>query len=106
MRKTKKSDFCGAIDSLSNHNILLENQTVVKCLFVDVAATLKAVKNVPETFEDLAIKLINDVLQRYNVVYFCMSYFEKSPLKQQKETIDRLVVGSSKMRVPRDFQNL
>ena len=28
----------------------------------------------------------------------------KSPLKQQKETIDRLVVRSSKMRVPSDFQ--
>ena len=40
-------------------------------LFVDVAETLRTVKNLPKTFEDLTIKLINDVPQRYkNVVYF------------------------------------
>ena len=46
-------------------------------LFVDVAAALKAVKKVPKTFEDLAIKLINAVPQRYSVVYFVQdTYFE------------------------------
>ena len=79
MRKTKKYNLYGATDSLSNHNISLENYTSVNYLFVDVAATLRAVKNVPKTFEDLAINLINDVPQRYNVVYFvCDNYFEKS----------------------------
>ena len=60
----------GAIDSFSNHNISLENYTGVNYLSVDVAAASRAVKNVPKTFEDLAIKLIYDVPQRYNAVYF------------------------------------
>ena len=57
----KKSNLYDAIDSLSNHNISLENYTGVDYLFVDVAAAQRAAKNVPKTFEELAIKLINDV---------------------------------------------
>ena len=51
MRKTKKSNLYGAIDLLSNHNISLENYTGVNYLFADVAAALRAVKNIPKTFE-------------------------------------------------------
>ena len=49
---------------------------------------LKRVKNVPKTFEDLTIKLINDVPQRCNEVYFVCDLTLKSPLKQQNETIE------------------
>ena len=108
MRKTKKSNLYGAIDSLLNHNISLENYTGVNYLFVDVTAALTAVKNVPKTFEDLAIKLINDVPHRYSVVYFvCDTYFEKSikaAAKNNRGSSERLVVRSSKMRIPSDFQ--
>ena len=45
MLKPKKSNLYGAIDSLSNHYISLESYTGVNCLFVDVAAALRAVKN-------------------------------------------------------------
>ena len=55
--KQKKSNLYGAVESLSHHNISLENYTGVNFLFVDVAAALRAVKNGPKTFEDLAIKL-------------------------------------------------
>ena len=69
---------------------------------------MRAVKNVPKTFEDLAIKLINDVPQRYNVVYFvCGTYFEKSikaAERNNRGSSDRLVVRSSKMRTSSDFQ--
>ena len=69
---------------------------------------MRAVKNVPKTFEDLAIKLINDVPQRYNVVYFvCGTYFEKSikaAERNNRGSSDRLVVHSSKMRITSDFQ--
>ena len=41
MRKTKKSNVYGAVDSLSNHNISLENYTGVNYLFVNVAAALR-----------------------------------------------------------------
>ena len=88
MRKAKISNLYGAIDSLSNHNISLENYTGVNYLFADVAAAVRAVKNVPKTFEDIAIKLINDVSQRYNVVFLYVILTLKSPLKQQKETIE------------------
>ena len=77
--KQKNLIYMGAIDSFSNHNMSLESYTGVNYLFVDVAAASRAVKNVPKTFKDLAIKLIHDALQRYNVVYFvCDTYFEKS----------------------------
>ena len=55
MSKIKKSILYGASDWLSDRNISLENYSGVKYLFVDVAATLRAVKNVLKTFEDLAI---------------------------------------------------
>ena len=55
MRKTKKSNLFGAIDSLLNHNISLENYTGVNYLFAVAAAALRAVRNLPKTFEDLAI---------------------------------------------------
>ena len=44
----------------------------VNYLFVDVAEILTAVKNVTKTFKYLAIKLINDILQRYSL--FSMRY--------------------------------
>ena len=104
----QKNLIYGAIDSLSNHNISLESYTGVNYLFVDVNAALTAVKNVPKMFEDLAIKLINDVPQRYNVVYFvCDTYFEKSIKAAQRNkrgSSDRLVVRSSKMHIPSDFR--
>ena len=104
----QKNLIYGAIDSLSNHNISLESYTGVNYLFVDVNAALRAVKNVPKIFEDLAIKLINDVPQRYNVVYFvCDTYFEKSIKAAQRNkrgSSDRLVVRSSKMHIPSDFR--
>ena len=70
---------------------------------------MRAVKNVPKTFEDLAIKSINDTPHRHNVVYFvCGTYFEKSIKAAERNnnrgTSDRLVVRSSKMRIPSDFQ--
>ena len=55
MRKTKKSNLFGAIDSLLNHNISLENYTGVNYLFADAAAGLRAVRNLPKMFEDLAV---------------------------------------------------
>ena len=107
-KKEKKSNLYGAIDSLSNHNISLESYTGVNYLFADVAAALRAVKNVPKSFEDLAIKLINDVQQRYNLVYFiCDTYFEKSikaAEKNNRASWDKPVVRSLKMRIPSDFQ--
>ena len=106
MRKTNL--IYGAIDSLSNHNISLESYTGVNYLFVDVNPALRAVKNVPKIFEDLAVKLINDVPQRYNVVYFVYdTYFEKSIKAAQRNnrgSSDRLVVRSSKMHIPSDFR--
>ena len=104
----QKNLIYGAIDSLSNHNISLESYTGVNYLLVDVNAAVRAVKNVPKMFEDLAIKLINDVPQRYNVVYFvCDTYFEKSIKAAQRNkrgSSDRLVVRSSKMHIPSDFR--
>ena len=62
--KNKKIyNLYGAIDSFSNHNISLENYTGANYLSVDGAAALRAV---PKSLEDLAIKLRNDSV-RYNV---------------------------------------
>ena len=108
MRKAKKSNLYGAINSLSNHNKSLEIIDV-NYLFVDVATALRAVKNILKTFEDLAIKLINDVPKRYNVVYFvCDTYFEKYIKVAERSnsgSSDRLVVSSSKMHISSYFQN-
>ena len=87
----------------------MENYTGLNYLFFDVAAGLRAVKNVPKTFEDLAVKVINDVPQRYNIVHFvCDTYFEnsiKAAERNNRESSDRLVVRSSKMRIPSGFKN-
>ena len=58
--KQKNSNLHGAIDSLSKHNISLKNYIGVSYLFVDVAATLRAVK-MYQRRSNLAIELINDV---------------------------------------------
>ena len=80
IRKTKKSNLYGAINSLWNHNKSLEI-TGVSYLFVHVATALRAVKHILKTFQDLAIKLINDVPKRYNVVYLYEILTLKSTLK-------------------------
>ena len=67
-------------------------------------------ENVPTTFEDLANESINDVFQRYNVVYFvCDIYFERSikaAERSNRGSLDKLVVPSSKIRILSDFQKL
>ena len=84
-KKQKNPDLYGAIDELSKHNISLKNYIGVSYLFVDVAAALRAVKMYQKRSK-LAIKLINDVPQRYSVVYFvCDTYFERSIITAEKQ---------------------
>ena len=107
--KQKISASYGAIDLLLNHNISLENYTGVNYLFVDVAAVLRPVKNVPKTFENLAIKLINAIPQRCNVVYFvCDTCFERSIKvveRNNRGNSDRLAVRSRKYTFLVTFKN-
>ena len=49
MRKAKTPNLHGIIDSLSNHNISLENYTSFNYLFVNIAVALRAIKNVLNT---------------------------------------------------------
>ena len=94
----KQNNLIYLVQLIHSHSLLL----------ADVAAALRAVKNVPKTFEGLAIELINDVPQRYNVVYFVSdTYFERSikaAERNNRGSSDRLFVRSSKMHIPSDFQ--
>ena len=94
----KQNNLIYLVQLIHSHSLLL----------ADVAAALRAVKNVPKTFEGLAIELINDVPQRYNVVYFVSdTYFErfvKAAERNNRGSSDRLFVRSSKMHIPSDFQ--
>ena len=48
---------------------------------VDLAATLRTAKNLPATFEDLAMKLLQDIPATYKVVYFACDTYKANSIK-------------------------
>ena len=108
MRKTNKSKLFDALGPLDNKEVgrcsNSENYYVI-----DLAATSRTAKNLPATFEDLAMKLLHHIPATYKVVYFECDTYKANSIKgverKKRGNSKVLLLRSSKMKVPKDFQN-
>ena len=106
MRKTNKSKLFDALGPLDNKEVgrcsNSENYYVI-----DLAATSRTAKNLPATFEDLAMKLLHHIPATYKVVYFACDTYKANSIKgveRKKRGNSKVVLlQSSKMKVPKNF---
>ena len=109
MRKTKKANLYGALETMAHHNFNLDSFDGNKCYIFDLVATLRSTAILPQTlFGELALKLLNEIPTKYNTTYvacdtYCVNAF-KSSERNSRGCADRLVIRSPKMRIPATFQ--
>ena len=106
MRKTSKSKLANLILSTSNdqnHEAEKESTAYV----VDLMALVRLMKEIPETFEELALKILSFIPKgflRVDIVADC--YFEnsiKGAERKKRGSSSNIIIKSSKSKVPREF---
>ena len=107
-RKTTKSVLYNA--AIASNQAPLSNITEGKRVYVlDLAAILRSTTKVPNTIEDLAIKLLQQVPQIYDTIYIAYDTYKDKSIKSEERKgrgeSDKLLMKSAKVRIPSDFQN-
>ena len=108
-RKNNKSKFYNvlghALKEASNRSFPTESKMYY---IYDLAAALRATTKTPSTFEDLALKLLNSIDQKYKVIYIvCDTYREKTIKCEERKSrgcSDKFVIRSANVKVPSEFQ--
>ena len=79
-----------------------------KVYVLDLTAHLCTITKTPETFEDLGIKILNDIPSEYETIYIgCDTYRSasiKSPERKIRGESQKLLLRSAKVRIAPDFQ--
>ena len=111
MRKTSK---CKLYDALNLEQVL--STSVLNgqghCHYIlDLAAKLRTIKSSPKTFEDLALKIMADIPEKYGSLYIACDTYKDGSIKESERSCrqggkiaDRLLIKSPKVRVPSNFQ--
>ena len=78
---------------------------------LDVTAKLRTVTVPPKTFEDLGMKILKDIPEKYNSVYLACDTYRNDSIKENErqsrslgKSSERLIIKSAKVRVPSNFQ--
>ncbi len=107
IRKTVKSKlFDAALSTLLSEEALLANAS---CYVMDLAASLRSIVKLPDPFEDLALKLLNELQSQYRYIYVvCDTYAHRSMKNSERQLrgdSEEFVIRSSKVRIPSDFKS-
>ena len=105
-RKTNKSLLYDvAFNSSQITTTISEGKSVY---ILDLAAQIRSIVSIPETFEELALKIYKDIPQEYDVIYIaCDTYRNvsiKSPERQLRGDSNKFLIRSNKVKVPPNFQ--
>jgi hypothetical protein len=109
-RKTAKSKlFNAALTSLIENDAQLpEVQQSYRIYILDLAAIIRSMVKIPNTFKDLALQLFSDVPRQYNVVYVACDTYKIRSIKNSERSLrgdsDKFVIRSENVRVPADFK--
>ena len=106
-RKTCKSKLMdAALSSIVTDNVNTDHTT---CLLIDIIATIRCIANVPNTFRELALQLLHQILSMYQTVYAaCDTYLERSIKSSEREIrgqAETFIIRSPDIRIPPDFKN-
>ena len=101
MRKTNKSsaydflvDLIGDTGTISNDDFYI----------IDLAASLRAAMNLPNTFEEIAMKILSGVPQGYKTIYYACDTYNDGSIKcsgrADRGHSEELILRSGK--IPKD----
>ena len=80
----------------------------LKVYMLDLAVIVRSTVKVPDTFEELAIQIWNDIPEKYMLVYVaCDTYHlvsTKSFERKKRGESNRFLIQSAKVRIPPNFQ--
>ena len=105
-RKTVKSKlFDAALTSVSSEEGLPGN---ISCYVMDLAASLRCIVKLPNTFEDLALKLLSELPNHCRNIYVaCDTYADRSIKNSERQLrgdSEEFVIRSCNVRIPSDFK--
>ena len=105
--KTNKSTLQKIILKHSSSNVVPEIIRENTAYIVDLMATIRTMKEIPETFEGLAwqlIKLLPSGYKRVDIVAdTCQENSIKSMERKDRGNASKILVKSAKSKTPRDF---
>ena len=108
-RKTNKTTLQKIILKHSSNNVVPENFRENTIYIVDLMATIRTMKENPETFEGLAWQMIKLLPSGYKSVDIVADTYQENSIKsiERKDRGDasEILVKSAKPKIPRDFAN-
>lgn len=103
-RKTAKSKlFTAALTSLMENDAQLsDDQHARRVYILDLAAIIRSMVKVPNTFKDVALRLFSDLPRQYNVVYVACDTYKVRSIKNSERSLrgdsDKFVIRSEIVR--------
>ena len=109
-RKTAKSKLLNAAltSLIKNDAQFPEVQQSCRIYILDLAAIIRSMIKIPNTFKDLVLLLFSDVPRQYNVVYIACNTYRIRSIKNSERSLrgdsDKFVIRSENVRVPADYK--
>ena len=109
-RKTaKRKLFDAALPSLIENDAQYpDDQYAHRIYILDIAAIIRSLVKVPNTFKDVALRLLSDIPMRYNIVYVACDTYKDLSIKNSERHLrgdgDKFVIRSANVRVPANFK--
>lgn len=104
-RKTSKSTLLNAaLTSIVSENDTVEN---ARCYAIDLIATIRSTVKVPNTFRELAMKLLREIPQKYKIVYIACDTYREDSIKNAERTLrgeaEQFVIKNPDIKIPANF---
>ena len=109
-RKTAKSKlFDAALPSLIENDAQYPDDQYAHRIYIpDIAAIIHSLVKIPNTFKDVALRLLSDIPMRYNIVYVACDTYKDQSIKNSERHLrgdgDKFVIRSANVHVPADFK--
>ena len=111
MRKTNKSKLYDVLNMEQVSSTVINENEGHYHYILDLAAKLRTITSAPKTFEDLGMKILREIPNKYNSLYIACDTYQDDSIKQNErnsrtagKTAAKLLVKSAKVRVPSNFQ--
>ena len=78
------------------------------CYILDLAAIIRSIVKTPDTFRELATKILQEIPNFYQLIYIACDTNQSESIKNAERIIrgneDKFVIHSPDIRIPPDFK--
>ena len=104
-RKTAKSKLLQA--ALASTVTDIEHVDDATCYVVDLVAIIRSTVRIPDTFRELAMKLLNEIPRQYNRVYIACDTYSDGSIKNAERALrgegDHFFIKTPDIKIPPNF---